>query len=86
MFAILPLENTRHLAWTIQCCVRGGISFSFPLFTDQGPLISTAKVLVSDDQTIETGEGSVESRQLKIILNIMICTIHFTRGAHLHSA
>lgn len=86
MFAILPLENTRHLVWTIQCCVRGGISFRFPLFTDQGPLISTAKVLQSDNQTIEIGEGLEEARTLKIFLNIMIHTIHFTRGAHFHSA
>ena len=61
MFAILPMENTRYLAWTIQCCVRGGISFSFPLFTDQGPLISTAKVLQSEDQTIEIGKGLEEA-------------------------
>ena len=65
-FAILPIKKSRHLAWTIQCCVRHRMSFDFPLFTDQGPLIATAKVLQSNKQTIEDDIGEVADRLLKI--------------------
>ena len=42
------------------------MTFIYPLFTDQGPLIATALVLQGDDQTIEEGEGEESERMLKI--------------------
>ena len=84
-FAILPKEKTRHLGWTIQCCVRHGMTFIYPLFTDQGPLIATATVLQDEQQTIEYGDEDESERTMKIFLNLMICVMHFVRGAFHHS-
>ena len=61
------------------------MTFIYPLFTDQGPLIATALVLQGDDQTIEEGDGEDTERTLKIFLNIMICVMHFIRGTFHHS-
>ena len=57
------------------------MSLDFPLFTDQGPLIATAFVLQGVDQTTEYGDGNETERTLMIYLNIMICVMHFIRGA-----
>ena len=40
----------------MQCCIWHGMTFIYPLFTDQGPLIATASVLQGDNQTIEEGQ------------------------------
>ena len=84
-FAVLSMEKTRHLTWTIQCCVLNGITSDVPLFTDQEPLIAKAEVLQGDDQTTEYGGGEEADRLLKIFLNIMICAMNFIRGALHHS-
>ena len=70
--AIIPIEKTRHLGWCIECCVRHGMTFTFPLFTDQGPLLATASALFLH----------ADSYYLLIHLNIRICVIHFIRGAN----
>ena len=42
--AVIPVEDSKHLYWVLQMCVKMGIDFqNIPLFTDQGPLISAAK-------------------------------------------
>ena len=61
-------------------------NFLNPLFTDQGPLITTALVLQGDKQTIEDNDGEELERTLKIFLNIMICVIYFIQGTFHHSA
>jgi hypothetical protein len=70
---IIPKEKTRHLGWCIECCVRHGMSFKFPLFTDQGPLLATASAF-----KIRRPEGYY----LLIHLNIRICVIHFIRSTN----
>ena len=86
MFCYFTNRKTRHLAWTIQYCIQHGMTFIYPLFTDQGPLIATASVLQGDDQTIEEGQEEESEIMLKIFLNIMICIMHFIRGTFHHSA
>ena len=62
------------------------MTFIYPLFTDQGPLIATAFVLQGGNQIIEEGEGEELERTLKLFLNVMICIMHFIRGTFHHSA
>jgi len=71
--AIIPIEKTRHLGWCIECCVRHGMTFIFPLFTDQGPLLATASAFQIQ---------RAQSYWLQIHLNIRICVIHFIRSAN----
>ena len=61
----------------MQCCVRHGMTIFYPLFTDQGPLIATARVLQDEHQTIEEGDEDELERTIKIFLNLMISVMHF---------
>ena len=69
----------------MQCCMRHGMTFVYPLFTDQGSLIATALVLQDEAQSIEEGEMDESKRSMKIFLNLMICVMHFIPGAFHHA-
>ena len=44
--ATIPAEDSNHLFWVLQLCVKHGVCFKIkPLFSDQGPLIAAAKML-----------------------------------------
>ena len=68
----------------MQCCVRHGMTFVYPLFTDQGSLIATTLVLQDEAQSIKEGEMDESKRSMKIFLNLMICVMHFIHGAFHH--
>ena len=55
------------------------MSFIFPLFANQEPLIATALFLQGDKQTIEDGADDEADRSLKIFWNLMICFMYFIR-------
>jgi len=63
--AIVPSENTTELSWIMQMLIRHGLDFSYPLFTDQGPMLATSAVLL---------------HKLNIPMNIHLCVIHFVRS------
>ena len=43
---IIPTEDTNSVAWFLQMCGKHGIDYAkSPLFTDQGPLLSAARIL-----------------------------------------
>ena len=45
-FGIIPSEDTNSVAWFLQMCAKHGIDYAkSPLFTDQGPLLSAARIL-----------------------------------------
>ena len=69
----------------MQCCVRHGMTFIYPLFTDQGSLIDTALVLQDAQQSIEDDDVDESKRSMKIFLNLMICVMHFICGTFHHA-
>jgi hypothetical protein len=62
--AIIPIEDTNHIAWVIQMCWRHGMDLKCGLFTDQGPLLSAARTLF-------------EKFQIK--LKLQLCLQHIIR-------
>ena len=70
----------------MQCCVRHRMTFIYLLFTDQGPLIVTARFLQDELQTVEEGAGDDLERTIKIFLNLTICVMYFVQGTFHHSA
>jgi len=64
-FAILPIEDTNHIAWFLQMCLRHGLDLDCALFTDQGPLLAAARVLF---------------KEFKLRFNLMLCLQHIFRN------
>ena len=75
--AIIPEENIRHLAWTLECWIRHGMSVSlYPWFTDQGNFLHTAKSLVRGRHP------TAQSYRNKIDPNLHICDVHYIRSSY----
>ena len=73
-FSIIPIENIRHLGWTVECNIRHGLSFKFPLLTDQGKMLNAANAF-QNDKNIKSHPYRKE-----VALWIHICTQHFGRS------
>ena len=44
--ATIPAEDSNHLFWVLQLCVKHGVRFEIKsLFSDQGPLIAATKMM-----------------------------------------
>ena len=65
-FGIIPSEDTNSVGWFLQMCSRHGIDYAkSPLFTDQGPLLSAARIL---------------TQQYEYTFIIMLCLQHLLRN------
>ena len=64
-FGIIPIEDTNSISWFLQMCLKHGLQLSDALFTDQGPLLSAARVM---------------SEKFMIRFNLMLCLQHIFRN------
>ena len=40
--AVIPTENSNHICWVLQMCLRHGLDLKCAIFTDQGPMLAAA--------------------------------------------
>ena len=71
-FSIIPIENDKHLVWTVECSIRHGLRVDiYPILSDQGNLLHAANSLQRT-----TNHGSHPYRKL-LYLMIYICVQHY---------
>ena len=62
--AIIPIEDSNHICWVLQMCLRHGLELKCAIFTDQGPLLA-ATALFNDN--------------FQMLLKLQLCLQHMIR-------
>ena len=62
--AVIPIENSNHICWVLQMCLRHGLDLKCAIFTDQGPMLAAATMF---------------NEHFQILLKMQLCLQHITR-------
>ena len=62
--AIIPIENSNHICWVLQMCLRLGLDLKYTIFTDQGPILVAAALF---------------NEHIQILLKLQLCLQHIIR-------
>ena len=62
--AAIPIENSNHICWVLQMCLRHGLDLRCAIFTDQGPMLAAAALF---------------NEHFQILLKLQLCLQHIIR-------
>ena len=61
--AVILIENTNHICWVLQMCLRHALDLKCAIFTDQGPMLAATALF---------------SNNFQILLKFQLCLQHIT--------
>ena len=62
--AVIPIENSNHIGWVLQMCLRHGLDLKCAIFTNQGPMLPATALFNKKNQ---------------ILLKLQLCLQHMIR-------
>lgn len=71
-FSIIPIENDRHLVWTVECCIRHGLRVDiYPILSDQGNFLHAGN-------SLQRSDNKVSHPYRKLLYHLIhICVQHY---------
>ena len=62
--AVIPIEDSNHICWVLQICLRHGLDLKCAIFTDQGQLLAAAALF---------------NENFHMLLKLQLCLQHMIR-------